>query len=175
MGQESHRTAQVASGESGLLLSCEGNLRIPLKSLQGNRASSRVKVGKLGVPLQLYRNLGVPLEFQQGSQDLSHVEAWNSSFLLSCERGVRPLVEFRRVTWDFSRIATGESDVPSSCEGKLRVSFESLERNQFLSLVEGELGVLSTCGSMWIWRYLFSGNSGVRTPLELRWGSHVSS
>ena len=92
------------------------------------------------------RNLGVPIEFQQGSQASSHVEAWKSTFHSSFKRGVRPLVEFRRVTWDFSRIATGESDVPSSCEGKLRVSFESLERNQFLSLVEGELGVLSTYG-----------------------------
>ena len=94
---------------------------------------------------------------------MSHVEAWNFDFLLSCERGVRPLVEFRRVTWDFSRVATGESDVPSSCEGKLRVPFESLEGNQFLSLVEGELGVLSICG----------GNHGV--PLELRCGSGDTS
>ena len=33
-------TSHVASRKSGRLLSCKGCLRIPLESLQGNRASS---------------------------------------------------------------------------------------------------------------------------------------
>ena len=46
----------------------------------------------------------------------------------------------------FSRGATGESDLSSCCEGKLRVPFESVQGKQVLSRVEGELGVLLTCG-----------------------------
>ena len=45
-------TSHVASGKSGLLLLCEGHLGIPLKSLQGNRASS-LKEGNPGVFLVL--------------------------------------------------------------------------------------------------------------------------
>ena len=41
-------TSCVASGESGLLSSCQGELRIALESLQGNRASSLVEVGNSG-------------------------------------------------------------------------------------------------------------------------------
>ena len=41
-------TSCVASGESGLLLSCRGNLSIPLKLLQGNRATSLVEAGNSG-------------------------------------------------------------------------------------------------------------------------------
>ena len=37
------------------------------------------------------------------------------------------------------------SDLPSCCEGILGVPFESVQGNQTLSRVEGELGVLSTC------------------------------
>ena len=37
------------------------------------------------------------------------------------------------------------SDLPSCCEGILRVPFESVQGNQTLFQVEGELGVLSTC------------------------------
>ena len=41
-------TSCVASGESGLLSSFQGELRIALESLQGNRASSLVEVGNTG-------------------------------------------------------------------------------------------------------------------------------
>ena len=92
------------------------------------------------------RDLEAPIELQQGSQALSRVEAWKSAFLSSCKRGVRPPVEFRRGTWAFSRGATGESDLPLCCEGKLGVPFESLNGNLAESLVEGEFGVLLTCG-----------------------------
>ena len=37
-------TSYVASGKSGRISRCEGFLRIPLESLQENRASSRVEV-----------------------------------------------------------------------------------------------------------------------------------
>ena len=92
------------------------------------------------------RDLEAPIELQQGSHALSRVEVWDSTFLSSCKRGVRPPVEFRRGTWAFSRGATVESDLPLCCEGKLGVPFESLNGNLAVSLVEGEFGVLSTCG-----------------------------
>ena len=60
--------------------------------------------------------------------------------------GVKPPVKLRWGTWAFSRGSTGESDLPSFCEGKLGVPFESLNGNLAESLVEGEFGVLLTCG-----------------------------
>ena len=45
----------------------------------------------------------------------------------------------------FFRVAIGELDLLSCCEGKLGVLFESVQGNQALSQVEGELTVLSTC------------------------------
>ena len=74
------------------------------------------------------------------------VEAWNSTFLSSCKRGVRSPVQLRQGAGDFSRGSTGESDHPSSCEEKLGVPVESLQGNQALSRVEGDLGDLLTCG-----------------------------
>ena len=47
-------------------------------------------------------------------------------------------------TWALSRGATGESNLPSCCEGNLGVPFESLQENQALSGVEGQLCVLAT-------------------------------
>ena len=91
------------------------------------------------------RDLGVPTYFQQGTQALSHVEAWNSTFFLSCKRVVRLPVELRLGTWALSRVATGESDLPLCYERKLGVPFESLQENQALYRVEGELTVISTC------------------------------
>ena len=76
---------------------------------------------------------------------MSPVEAWNSAFLSSCEGGVRPPVEFMRGLWAFSTGAKGEGDLPSCWEGIPRVPFKSVQANQALSQVEGELGVLSLC------------------------------
>ena len=87
--QRPQGTSRVASGESGLPSSCKGELRIPRKSLQGNR------VGNSGFLSNCDRDLGVPLELQQGSQALSHVESWKSTFPSSCERNVRSPVELR--------------------------------------------------------------------------------
>ena len=47
--------------ESSLLLSCEGELRIALESLQGTQALSLVEV-ELSVLLTCGRKLGFPLE-----------------------------------------------------------------------------------------------------------------
>ena len=67
------------------------------------------------------------------------------------------------MTSAFSRGATAESELPSYCEGILGSPFGSVQGNQAFSWVEGELGVLSTCG----------GNHGV--PLEFRCGSGDTS
>ena len=53
-----------------------GPLRIPLQSMQGHRASSRVEAGTSGCLSSSDMDLGVPMEFQQGSQASSHVETW---------------------------------------------------------------------------------------------------
>ena len=46
----------------------------------------------------------------------------------------------------FSRGATVESELTSCCEGILGSPFMSVQGNQAFSRVEGEFGVLSTCG-----------------------------
>ena len=62
-----------------------------------------------------------------------------------------------------SRDATGDSDLPSCFEGKLGIPFESLQWNQALSRVEGDIGVLSTS----------SRNLGI--PLEVQMVRQASS
>ena len=114
----------------------------PLKSLQANRAVSRVQSINSVVLSSGDRDLWVPIKFQLGSQSSSHVEAWNSAFLSSCKRADRPPVEFRRGIWASSRGSAWESGLPSCCEGILGVSLEQVQGNQDLSGAEGELGVL---------------------------------
>ena len=58
--------------------------------------------------------------------------------------------------WAFYRGATGESNLASCFSGKLGVPFESVQGNQTLTRVEGDLGVLST----------YSRNLGVPLPLQ---------
>ena len=52
-------------GETGLLLRCDRNIRIPLQTEQGNGPSSRVEEGKPGLFLSCGGKLGVPLEWRQ--------------------------------------------------------------------------------------------------------------
>ena len=66
-------TYGVSTGESGLLTSCVGYLRISLDSLQGNTDSSRVEVGNSGFLSSSDSDLGVPMEIQLGSQTLFRV------------------------------------------------------------------------------------------------------
>ena len=109
-------TSCVASGNSGLLSSCEGHLGIHFKghlgihfkALQGNRASSGVEAGNSIFLSSCDRDLGVPIKFQQGSQGLSHFETWNSAFLSGCKRVLRHPVEIKRGTRAFSRGAAGD-------------------------------------------------------------------
>ena len=55
-------SSQVETGELGLLLSCSGELRVPLEMLQWNQASSRVAVGNSGFLLRYNGKFMVPLE-----------------------------------------------------------------------------------------------------------------
>ena len=126
------------------LFKLQGAAHFPLVSLQGNRASSRVEVGNSGFLSSFNRDLRVPIEFQQGIQASSCVEALNSAFLSSYKRAVKPPVEYRWGPWAFTRGATRESDLFSPCEGILGVLFESVQDNQELFKVEGNLSVLLT-------------------------------
>ena len=49
-------------GETGLLLRCDRNVRIPLQKMQGNGPSYRDEEGKMGLFLSCGRKLGFPLE-----------------------------------------------------------------------------------------------------------------
>ena len=68
-------TSCVASGESGLLSSCEGNLGIPVELLQQNEISSQVEAENSGFVSSCDMDLRVSIEFKQGSQGSSRVEA----------------------------------------------------------------------------------------------------
>ena len=73
--QRSQGTFHVASGKSELLSGCEVHLRIPLKSLLANTASSRVEAGNSVVLSTFDSNLEFTFVFQQWRQALSHFEA----------------------------------------------------------------------------------------------------
>lgn len=100
---------------------------IPLESLQGNKASSRVEAGNSGYLCSSDWDLRDPIEFQKGSQSSSHIETWYLVFLSSFTRSVRPSVDLMQGTWAFSTLATGESDLPLCYEEILRVPFESVQ------------------------------------------------
>ena len=51
-------------GETGHLLRCDRNIRIPFLMKQGNVPSSRDEKGKIGLFLSFHRILGVPLEWR---------------------------------------------------------------------------------------------------------------
>lgn len=57
----------ITTVESDLLSNCMGNFGIPLKSLQGNKVSSRVEVGNSVFLSSCHRDLRGPIEFQWGS------------------------------------------------------------------------------------------------------------
>ena len=115
-------------------------------SLQGNRVRPHLELKweTQGSSPILMGILGFHIDFQQGIQVSSCVEALNSAFLSSYKRAVKPPVEYRWGTWAFTRGATRESDLFSHCEGILGVLFESVQDNQELFKVEGNLSVLLT-------------------------------
>ena len=87
--------SHVVSGKSGILLSYEGCLGIPLESVEATRASSRVEVGNSGFLSSSDRDLRVPMEIPLGSQTSSRVGAWNSASLSRWKSGVRTPVKLR--------------------------------------------------------------------------------
>ena len=126
-------TALVASEKTGLFLSCEGHIRIPLDSLPAHRALSRVQFVDSGFLTGIDRDLGLPIKLQLVSQASSGDRTWNSAFLSSCQRGVRPPAEFRQEIWASSSGSAWESGLPSCCEGILGVPLEQAQGNQDLS------------------------------------------
>ena len=87
--------SHVVSGKSGLLLSCEGPLGIPLELVHGTRAAFQHEAGNSGFLSSYDRDLGVPMKIPLGSQTSSCVGAWNSASLSRWKRGVTPPVELR--------------------------------------------------------------------------------
>ena len=67
---------------------------IPLQSVQGLTASSRVEAGTSVFLSSSDMDLGVSMEFHQGTQASSRVETWNSASLSRFPRGVRLPVEW---------------------------------------------------------------------------------
>ena len=126
-------TALVASEKTGLFLSCEGHIWIPLDSLPAHRALSRVQLVDSGFLTGIDRDLGLPIKLQLASQVSSGDETWNSAFLSSCQRGVRPPAEFRQEIWASSSGSAWESGLPSCYEGILGVPLEQAQGNQDLS------------------------------------------
>jgi len=134
-------TSHGAYWKSGILSICQVPLRIPLGSVQWKRASSPVEVGPSGLLSHSDMDLAVCLQFQTGSQVSTCVKEWNSAFLSSCKRVFRPPVELNWGPGAFLEFSTGVSVLPSCCELILRVPFESVQGNQALNRVDGELRV----------------------------------
>ena len=85
-------------------------------------------------------DLGVCL-VSNGKSGLNCVEEWNSALLSRCKRGFRPPVELNWGSGAFLEFRIGVSVLPSCCELILRVPFKSVQGNQALSRVDGELRV----------------------------------
>ena len=139
-GDGDFRDPLMLPQESRLHSSCEGLLGIPLQSVQGHRASSRVEAGTSGCLFSSDMDLGVPMEFQQGSQASSRAEAWNSASLSRFQRGVRLPFEWTQGSGAFSQGATGLSPLPSCFESVLGVPVKSMQGNQAYLEWMGKLG-----------------------------------
>ena len=129
-----------------ILLSCwEGEITIALKSLQGNRASSRFEWGISWFISICEWKHGIPLELQPGLQGISPVAQGKSGLLPTCHghhriplkslQGNRPHLELRQETRGSSQVATGKSVLLSSCEVEIRVSLLLQQGSQACSRV----------------------------------------
>ena len=76
-----------------------------------------------------------------GNSGLNFVEACNSALLSRCKRGFRPPVELNWGSGAFLEFRIGVSVLPLCYELILRVLFKSVQGNQALSRVDGELRV----------------------------------
>ena len=85
-------------GESSLLLCCDTEHGIALKSLKGNWGSSRIEGGYLMVYLKLW----------QEAWCSSKVERKTSGNLSCCLRGVRPPFDLQGEPWDSSQVTAEE-------------------------------------------------------------------
>ena len=110
--QKSLGSSRVAIGETGLLIRCEGKVRIRLKSKQGNWLSSRGEVGNTGLFSRCGGKLVVPLWLllvHKGSQACFQVVRGNSRLLSRHCRGIGLHLELRQKTQDSSPVVTGIS------------------------------------------------------------------
>ena len=97
--------------------------------------------------------------------------------------GVRPPVELRLGSGPISRGTTGLSVLPSCWELILGFAFESLQGNQAVSCVDGDIGVFSTCDTTSEVPLEFQGETGlllrcegnVGIPLQMKQGNGHSS
>ena len=80
--------------ETGLLLRCEGKVRIPFQTKQGNRPSSLEKKGKRA------SDSVVP-----GNSVFLSIETGMSGNFFGCIKGVKCRFKSQEGTWDFSRDA----------------------------------------------------------------------
>ena len=162
-----------------ILLSCwEGEITIALKSLQGNRASSRFEWGISWFISICEWKHGIPLELQPGLQGISPVAQGKSGLLPTCHghhriplkslQGNRPHLELRQETRGSSQVAISETVHLFRYEGKFGIHLESKQGNQppsrnevgtrGFSLVSGNSGNLWSC------------IKGVKHPFKLRGG-----
>ena len=114
---------------------------------------------------------------------MSLVEAWDSAFLSRWKRGVRPPVKLTSESEAISRGTTGLSGLPSCRELILGVTFQSLQGNEALSLVVGDIGVFLNSGTTRGVPLEFQGETGlllrcdrnIRIPLQTKQGNGPSS
>ena len=135
------------------------------------RASSLVEVGKSGFLSCSDRDLWVPMEIPLGSQTSSRVGAWNSASLSRWQSGVRPPVELRYGSGAISRGSTGLSGLPLCRELILGVTFESLQGNEVLSRVDGDIRVFLNGGTTPGVCLEFQGETGLLLMCLERWDS----
>ena len=151
-------SSRVSIGETGLFLSQEGKVGIPLESKQGNRPPSLDEVGNTGPFLSCGHNLGLQSsgdvnlgehpELHKGSQASFRISRRNSRLLSGHCRGKGPHLALRGVSLRFSRVAVGSLEFLLSDGGHLREPrVFSLGSQASFQVLRGILGFLRRCCS----------------------------
>ena len=157
--------SRVSTRESELPLWCERILGVPLKSVQGNQAISRVErelgvlsncvrngkvlhefQGETGLLLRCEGKVGISLGSKQGNQTSARDEVGNTGLFLSFDGSLSERLELHKGSEVSYQVLRGNLGLLSrSCRGKEPHLALRGESRGFSRVVAGSFGFLSTC------------------------------
>ena len=142
--QGTQGNSRVSSGKSNLHSSCDGELGIALKSLQGKYTLGRLVSRNSMFLSNGDRDLSVAFKLQPGSQALFRVEAKNSALPSSCNGYLLETIEWPKGSQTSCGVLRDNSGLLSRPCRKRRASSRD---DGGLSLFFSSCG--TTCGFLW--------------------------